>query len=119
MAPEQQDSSLPSPEKLSARLNLAERFLDEQLLPRIKEKSLTVDDIPGLYNSFCQENFGLGDDFELLHSRDAAWKRDVVNKSIAEQDPSKLPLDAPDIVVAMGFIETLVFGYKGRKPYQP
>lgn len=108
-------TSLPTSDKLAARLKLSEQFLDEVLLPRIHNDALTPDEIITLHGRFKKEHAGLGDDFELGHTYQAAWKRDLVNEKIAKTDANKLPLDAPDIVVAMGLLEQVIISQNHSK----
>jgi hypothetical protein len=105
---------LPTPEQREARNKLAERFLDEVLLPHIQDGSLTNphEEIPALHKAFQQENVGIGSDFGLNHTYAAAWQRDLVNECLAEKDPSRLPADAADVVVAIALLEQLGFSQK-------
>lgn len=105
MPAEFEKNNRPSSEHRTARLEQASRFLIV-MLDRLQQGNLTTpDEVVELYKNFRQEHAGLGDDFELGHTLQIAWQRDLVNKCIAKDAPEKVPEDAIYIEAALHLLE--------------
>lgn len=96
-----------TPEQRQARLLLSERFLDEVMLPTIRDGIKF--DVVKLYRAFQRLHAGIGSDFELSHVYIHAFERDLHNEYLAEHHPERLPFDAADIVVAVALLEEVAF----------
>ena len=120
--PERSGNNEPTKEQLTARLIYAQRFIDEAILPHIKDENDPTflegdrsETVRNLYEVFRQQNPGPGNDFDLIHSWIILFEEDLRNRQIAENSPEKLPEDAADKVVALSLLEDAVWGMGERE----
>jgi hypothetical protein len=110
MTPEYQhtDSSI-NPEQLEAQRALSEKFLDSLIEKVRNEEVTTAEDVAELHQEFCEENPGFGENFALIHAWQVASTRDKLYEDIAENNPQKLPEDAPYLVETLDLLEESIY----------
>jgi len=92
------------------RLLLATRFLDEELLPRLKSnEEITSDWLIKAFNEFCDVNALVASSFDLGHVWLVAWQRDVQNQCLSESNPQSVSPGAVFVAKATRLLEQVVF----------
>ncbi len=111
MTAEHNDTSeLSTPKQRQERVALGTRFLDDVLLVGIGRGTITTSEhIVEAFRNFQRENPGPGNDFELGHSWQIAFERDMRNDCLAQTALSRVPRDAQNIKVAVNLLAAVVF----------
>lgn len=105
-----QERRLPTGEHKEARIEFANRFLQEVLIPYVKDGPLDQpESIIELYEEFQFHNPGLGSDCSLANVWGVAWEADMQNASLIRTQPRWVPDNADDLSRVVAMLESIIF----------